>query len=98
MSANFSIRTLGPFEFSQALVVEGDRLRLVMRRWTAFGLRLPLWLAPRSNSFEAECDGRYRFSIEVSHPLTGLLVKYEGWLLEPERAARSISEHAEAIG
>lgn len=71
---------LGPFSFAQALVSEGEALRLVMRRWTFFGLPLPLWLGPRSNSREMAHDGRYCFSIELSHPLTGLIVKYEGWL------------------
>jgi hypothetical protein len=72
--------SLGPFTFAQALVVEGEGLRLVMRRWTVFGIPMPLWLGPRSNSRETAHDGRYCFSIELTHPLTGLIVKYEGWL------------------
>ena len=74
---------LGAFTFAQALVIEGDGLRLVMRRWTVFGIPMPLWLGPRSNSRETVLDGRYCFSIELTHPLTGLIVKYEGWL-EPD--------------
>jgi len=72
---------IGLFNFAQALVVVGDRLQFVLRRWTLFGIPLPLWLAPRSNSYETEQDGRFRFHVEISHPLTGLIVRYRGWLV-----------------
>jgi hypothetical protein len=72
---------VGLFDFAQALVVEGDRLRLVLRRWSIFGIPLPSWLAPRSNSYETEQDGRFRFHVEISHPWTGLIVRYRGWLV-----------------
>jgi hypothetical protein len=72
---------IGVFNFAQALVVVGDRLQFVLRRWTIFGIPLPLWLAPRSNSYETEQDGRFRFHVEISHPLTGLIVRYRGWLV-----------------
>lgn len=71
---------IGPFEFAQALVVDGDQLRFVMRRWTIFGIPLPGWLAPRSNSFEAEDNGRFRFHVDLSHPWLGRIVRYRGWL------------------
>jgi hypothetical protein len=72
---------IGLFDFAQDLVVEGDRLRLVLRRWTLFGVPLPSWLAPHSNSYETEEGGRFRFHVEISHPLTGLIVRYRGWLV-----------------
>jgi Domain of unknown function (DUF4166)/Saccharopine dehydrogenase NADP binding domain len=71
---------IGPFEFAQALVVDGDRLRLVMRRWTIFGVSLPPRWAPGSNSYETEQDGRFRFHVELSHPWLGPIVRYRGWL------------------
>ena len=70
----------GPLVFAMALVVEGGRLLLVLRRWSLFGVPLPLWLAPRSHAWESSEDGRFRFHVEISHPLTGLIVKYTGWL------------------
>lgn len=76
---------VGLFDFAQALVVEGDRLRLVLRRWSLFGIPLPSWLAPRSNSYETEQDGRFRFHVEISHPWTGLIVRYRGWLVVATR-------------
>jgi hypothetical protein len=76
---------LSLFDFAQALVVEGDRLRLVLRRWSIFGIPLPSWLAPRSNSYETEQDGRFSFHVEISHPWTGLIVGYRGWLIVATR-------------
>jgi hypothetical protein len=69
----------GPLIFAMALVVEQGRMYLVLRRWTAFGVALPMWLCPRSASYE-EGEDRFRFHVEISHPLTGLIVRYQGWL------------------
>ena len=71
----------GPLTFAMALVPEEGRLRLVLRRWSAFGVPLPMWLCPRSNSHESAEDGRFNFHVEISHPLTGLIVCYRGWLV-----------------
>ncbi|MBI3198579.1 MAG: DUF4166 domain-containing protein [Rhodospirillales bacterium] len=70
----------GPLTFALALVLEEGRLSLVLRRWSVFGVPLPMWLCPRSTSYEAAKDGRFRFQVEISHPLTGLIVRYRGWL------------------
>ena len=77
------VERFGPIAFGLAVIVEDGRLRLVLRRWTALGIPLPLFLAPRSNAFEEEADGRFRFHVEIAHPLTGLIVRYRGWL-EPD--------------
>lgn len=79
-SESLIIERFGALEFAMALVVEGDRLRLVTRRWSAFGVPLPMWLAPRSNAFESAEDDVFRYFVEISHPLTGLIVRYTGWL------------------
>jgi hypothetical protein len=71
----------GMLVFAMALVVEEHRLRLVLRRWSAFGIPLPLWLAPRSESYETQQNGRFHFRVEISHPLAGLIVRYRGWLV-----------------
>lgn len=41
---------------------------------------LPMWLGPRSTSYETVEDGRFRFHVEISHPLTGMIARYRGWL------------------
>jgi hypothetical protein len=81
-SSQLLCERFGPFDFAQALVVEDGRLCLVLRRWTVFGIPLPLWMAPRSDSYETEQDGRFHFHVELSHPFTGLIVHYQGWLVE----------------
>lgn len=70
----------GPFRFAIALVPDGERLLLVMRRWSVFGVPLPMWLCPRSHTYESAEGGRFNFQVKISHPLTGLIVSYDGWL------------------
>ncbi|MER8953084.1 DUF4166 domain-containing protein [Mesorhizobium sp. M0833] len=70
----------GPLTFAMALVAEDGRLALVLRRWSFFGLPLPMWLGPRSTSYETVEDGRFRFHVEISHPLAGMIACYRGWL------------------
>jgi len=75
----------GPLVFGMALVCERDRMRVVLRRWSMFGVPLPLFLAPRSNAFEFTRDGRFHFHVEIAHPLAGLIVGYRGWLIPRAR-------------
>ncbi|MER9233761.1 DUF4166 domain-containing protein [Mesorhizobium sp. M0622] len=70
----------GPLTFAMALVAEDSRLALVLHRWSLFGLPLPMWLGPRSTSYETVEDGRFRFHVEISHPLAGMIARYRGWL------------------
>jgi hypothetical protein len=70
----------GPLTLAMALVPDGQRLQLVLRRWSMGGVPLPLWLGPRIEAFESVEEGRFRFHVRISHPLTGLIVKYAGWL------------------
>ena len=74
------VERFGPMAIGMALVVEPDRMRLVLRRWSAFGIPLPLWAGPRSDTWEHAADGRFNFHVDLSHPLTGLIVRYHGWL------------------
>jgi hypothetical protein len=78
------VERFGPVAFGFALVLEGERLRLVLRRWRLFGIPLPLALAPRADAFEAASDGRFHFHVAISHPLTGPIVRYQGWLVPRE--------------
>ncbi len=71
----------GPFAFDLALVLEDKKLKLIVRDWRLFGLRLPRALAPTGNSYEFSEEGRFNFHVEIKHPLTGLIVRYKGWLL-----------------
>lgn len=70
----------GPITVGMALLVEGGRLRLIVRRWSVFGIPFPLRLAPRGDAFEYAENGRFHFQVEIGHPFTGLIVGYRGWL------------------
>lgn len=74
------VERFGALAFAMALVIDDGCVRLVTRRWSAFGIALPMWLAPRSRAYETEENGVFRFFVEISHPLTGLIVRYTGWL------------------
>jgi hypothetical protein len=71
----------GALTFAMALVVREKRLALVLRRWSIFSLPLPMWLCPRSDSYESAEGGRFNFHVKISHPLIGLIVRYDGWLV-----------------
>jgi len=78
--ARLVVERFGPFRFGLALVVDEGRLRLVPRRWSAFGLPMPRALLPRGDSYEAVDDGRFAFHVEIRVPLLGLLAHYRGTL------------------
>jgi hypothetical protein len=74
----------GALTVSLACVVEDQRLRLIVRRWSLLGVPMPTFLAPSGDAFEYEQDGRFRFDVELKAPLLGRLVRYRGWLV-PEK-------------
>jgi hypothetical protein len=82
-AAHLLCERFGPLTFAMALVVAGGRLTLVPRRWSAFGIPLPLALCPRADAHESVEDGLFRFHVEIRHPLTGLIVRYRGSLQSP---------------
>ena len=76
----------GPVTIAMALVVDGDKMRLVSRRCTMFGIPLPKFLHPRGDIFESADDNRFNFHVEIGFAWTGLIVRYRGWLKRIERA------------
>src|SRR5262249_5374519 len=66
----------GPLNFAMALVWDAGRLTLVLRRWSVLEIPLPLALGPRINSYEFAENDRFRFHVEIRHPLAGLIVAY----------------------
>ena len=57
----------GPVKVAMALVLDGGRLRLIVRRWSVFAIPLPLSLAPGGDSYEYAQDGRFHFHVEIWH-------------------------------
>lgn len=74
------VEKFGPLRFSMALLASDSEIRLVLRRWSFFGLPMPMWLCPRQESVETVTDGRFHFNVRIGHPLTGLIVHYRGSL------------------
>ncbi len=70
----------GPLRFHFELLLRANRLEMMMRRWSAFGIRLPLRLAPRSTATEWEENGSFHFDVPIALPLIGTIVHYRGWL------------------
>jgi len=79
--ADLLCERFGPVAIGIALVPDAGRLRFEVRRWSLFGLPLPLVLVPHGNSYEHADGGRFCFHIEIRHGLTGLIVAYRGWLV-----------------
>lgn len=79
-SARLIVEKFGPLRFSMALVPQGDRLNLVLRRWSLFGVPLPMWLCVKTESYETAAAGYFHFNVRIWHPLTGLIVHYQGSL------------------
>jgi hypothetical protein len=80
-SASLLCESFGPLVFALALVLDGDRLVLILRRWSAFGVPLPMFLSPRVTAYESAENGRFHFYVELGHRFTGLIVRYSGWLI-----------------
>jgi len=74
------IEKFGPVTFWMALVLKHGKLHSVTRRWSVFGIPLPLTLAPRTTVYEYADGDDFCFHVEVKHWLMGLLVRYEGKL------------------
>ncbi|WP_322864718.1 DUF4166 domain-containing protein (plasmid) [Aquicoccus sp. G2-2] len=74
------VERFGWIDVALALVIEQDRLFLIPRRWSCFGISLPRFLLPAGQSFETEKNGRFCFDIEITAPLFGLIVAYQGEL------------------
>jgi len=79
-NANLLVERFGPLAFAMALVAEQDRLYLVPRRWSAFGVPMPRFLMPHGTSFEHETGGSFHFDVEIAMPFIGPIVHYRGSL------------------
>lgn len=74
------VERFGPLRFVFDLVGDASGLCMVMRRWSWFGIPMPMRLAPRSSAREWEADGQFQFDVSISLPLVGRLVRYRGRL------------------
>ena len=61
-SAHLLCEKFGALRFELALVIEENKLSFVVRGWSLWGMRLPLFLAPGGNSYESVEGDRFVFS------------------------------------
>ncbi len=85
-SEGLVVERFGPIGIAMAVLVEGERLVLAIRRVTVFGIPLPAWLRPGGVAYEHVEGGRFNFFVEIRAPLAGLIVGYRGWLVESSGA------------
>ncbi len=91
----YLLEDFGPFRVLIALVTDKDNLSLVVRGWRFLGIPLPRALAPGGRTFEhQDADGRFCFHVEISSRLTGLIVRYRGWLVPGDQAPAMPSSSA----
>jgi hypothetical protein len=74
------VESFGPVTFWMALVLKQGELHSVTRRWSIFGIPLPLVLAPKASVYESADGDDFCFQVEVKHWLMGLIVQYQGRL------------------
>ncbi len=74
------VERFGPLRFRFDLPGGPEGLKMIMRGWSAFGVPLPLALAPRSEAREWAEGERFHFDVPISLPLVGRIVHYRGWL------------------
>ena len=74
------IERFGIARFSVALLCEGDRLRLMPRRWALAGVPMPARLLPQGEMVETAQDDRFVFDIAIRAPVIGPIVHYRGSL------------------
>ena len=85
-SAHLINERFGPFTFGLAVVLDGDCLRIVPRRWSFLGLPMPRALMPTGDTHERVEDGRFLFHVEIRLPVVGLIVRYRGHLVPVDPA------------
>jgi hypothetical protein len=74
------VERFGPMRFHFTLPADASGLHMEMRKWSLFGIGLPLILAPRSPAREWGEGDDFCFDVPISLPLIGLLVHYQGRL------------------
>jgi Domain of unknown function (DUF4166)/Saccharopine dehydrogenase NADP binding domain len=78
---NTATERFGPLIFDLGLVVRNGELHFPVTGWRIGPLRLPAFLAPRSEAREfVDDEGRFRFDVRMSLPFFGLMAHYRGWL------------------
>ena len=74
------VEQFGPAKIALACIIENEKLHLIPRRVSVFGIPVPGFLLPKEDSYEYEENGRFHFNINVKVPIAGRIAHYRGWL------------------
>jgi hypothetical protein len=78
--SGYWIESTGPVRLHMTVdIVNGGWHWRCLRAYVG-GLRVPLWLFPRSKAYKQIHDGQYVFSVNFSLPLLGSVLSYQGML------------------
>ena len=75
----------GPFTFEMELPIIKKALHMPVKRGWFFGIPMPGFFLPKSETREFEENGAFHFDVSLSAPVCGLLVRYQGWLVRDKR-------------
>ena len=84
----------GLLRFGFELPCDESALRMRLVRWSACGVPLPLFLAPRVDAREWQEGDRFRFDDRITMPLIGELIHYSGWLRPVGAVAEEAAERS----
>lgn len=74
------IEQTGPIRLALTVdIIEGGWYWRCLKMWL-HGIRVPLWLMPRTQAFKRVEGERYRFYVGLSLPLLGTVLSYGGLL------------------
>jgi hypothetical protein len=79
------VESFGAITLGFRLVIDRDAVRLVPARAWVLGIPWPLWLAPNGTGIEIGKDDGCSIVARAELPLLGLLVQYEGLVVEGTR-------------
>ncbi len=74
------VERFGIASFALALVIEGNNLLYIPRRWSIWSIPMPRFLLPSGRTSESEKDRQLCFNVEIILPIIGLVLAYEGRL------------------
>ncbi len=78
---DYVYESLGPVKLFFYLENKNGALIYNLKRVALWGMRLPLFIAPKLSAFEKACAGKYSFKVLISLPVIGKLIEYHGELL-----------------
>jgi Domain of unknown function (DUF4166)/Saccharopine dehydrogenase NADP binding domain len=80
LSGGQLVESFGALSFAFGLGSYKKTLRMHPHRWTAFGIRMPRWLGPKTQASEWQDGDAFCFDVAIDLPLIGRIVRYQGRL------------------